>query len=107
MEQSILNYVENSFSENIPHPTLITLLCIKGGVTFSETKEKCPRASHLTLIGVLKTLAQGEEVERERKKRRSAIELPREVTLQLRKSQKLNKEGGGGGGGGLKTTQSN
>ena len=64
LEQSILDYYENSFSRNIPHSTLTTLLCIKGGVTFSETEEKCPRASPLTLTRVLKTLAQGEEVER-------------------------------------------
>ena len=31
IEQSIPNYVENNFSGNISHPTLITLLCIKGG----------------------------------------------------------------------------
>ena len=36
VEQSILDYDEINFSGNIPHPALITLLCIKGGVTFSE-----------------------------------------------------------------------
>ena len=61
-----MDYVENNFSGNIPHLALITLLCIKGGVTFSEIKEKCPRASPLTLTGILETPAQGEEVERER-----------------------------------------
>ena len=30
VEQSILDYAENSFLRNIPHPALITLLCIKG-----------------------------------------------------------------------------
>ena len=30
VEQSILDYIENNFSRNIPHPALITLLCIKG-----------------------------------------------------------------------------
>ena len=50
VEQSILNYVKNNFSGNIPHASLITLLCIKGGVTFSETEERCPRSSPLTLI---------------------------------------------------------
>ena len=40
--QSILDYTENSFSRNIPHLALITLLCINGGVTFSETEDKCP-----------------------------------------------------------------
>ena len=72
MEQSILDYAENNFSGNIPHPTLITFLCMKGGVTFSKTEEKCPSASPLTRIGVLKTPAQGEEVERARKRNRAA-----------------------------------
>ena len=67
MEQSILDYSENNFSGNIPHPSLITLLCIKGVVTLSETEEKFPKSSPLTLIGVLKTLAEDEEVERIKK----------------------------------------
>ena len=37
VEQSILDYAENNFLGNIPHPYLITLLCIKGGATFCET----------------------------------------------------------------------
>ena len=49
MEQSIMDYAENNFSGNIPHPALITLLCIKVGVTFSEIDEKCLKASPLTL----------------------------------------------------------
>ena len=57
VEQSILDYTKNCFSGNIPHLALITLLCIKGGVTFSKTEEKCPRASPLTLTRVLKTPA--------------------------------------------------
>ena len=52
VKQSILDYVENNFSRNIPHPTLITVLCIKRGVTFSETEERCSRYSPLTLTGV-------------------------------------------------------
>ena len=88
--QSILDYNENNFSGNIPHPSLITLLCIKGGggggggggwggVTFNETEEKCPRSSPLTLTGVLKTPAQGEEVERARKRKRADTYFPREA----------------------------
>ena len=61
VEQSILDYPENNFSGNIPYPALITLLCLKECVTFSETKEKCLRSSPLTLIGVLKAPVQGEE----------------------------------------------
>ena len=58
---------------------MITLLCVKGGVTFSETEERCLRASPLTLTGFLKTPAQGEEVERARKGKRASIEMLREV----------------------------
>ena len=69
VDQFILDYIENNFSGNIPYPALITFLCINGGVTFNETEEKCPRSSLITLIGVLKTPAQDEEVERARKKK--------------------------------------
>ena len=31
VERSILDYANNNLLGNIPHPTLITLLCIKGG----------------------------------------------------------------------------
>ena len=67
---SILDYAENNFSGNIPHPALITLLCIKGGIQVVEDEEKSLKASHLTLIGVLKTPTEGEEEERIRKRRR-------------------------------------
>ena len=30
VEQSIMDYPENNFSGNIPHPALIILMCIKG-----------------------------------------------------------------------------
>ena len=88
VERSILDCAENNFSRNIPHLALITLLCIKGegrgggggGVTFSKTEEKYPRDSPLTLTRVLKTATQGEEVERARKRKREATELPMEAT---------------------------
>ena len=99
VEQSILDYAENNFSGNIPHLALITLLCIKEGVTFSETEEKFPRSSHLTLTRVLKTPTQGEEVEKERE-REQVQNCQGRQPLQLRKSQKLKKGWGGGGGGG-------
>ena len=79
MEQSILAYTENNFLRNIPHPALITLLCIKGGVTLIETEEKCPRSSPLTLTMVLKTPAQREEVEITRKRKKAYTDLPREA----------------------------
>ena len=94
MEQSILDYVENRFSRNIPHPALITLLCIKGGVTFSETKKKCLRSSPLTLTGVLKNPTHGEEVERVRKRKRAAIELPKEATSTVEEGPRTKELGG-------------
>ena len=79
MEQSIMDYVKNNFSGNIPHPALITHMCIKGGVTFNEIEEKCSKASPLTPTGVLKTPAEGEEVERIGKRKRVEKESPRET----------------------------
>ena len=53
VEDSILDYAENNFSGNIPYPALITLLCIKGGITVIEEEEKSMKTSPLTLTGVL------------------------------------------------------
>ena len=93
MEQLILDFVENSFSGNIPYPALITFLCIKGGVTFNKTEEKCPRSSLITLIGVLKTPTRDEEVERAKKKKQLQNYKGRQPQ-QLKKSQKQKKLGG-------------
>ena len=71
IKESIWDYAENNFSGNIPHPSLITLLCIKGGVKFKEEEEKSLKASPLTLIGALKASIEGEEVERIRKRKRT------------------------------------
>ena len=103
VEQSILDYLENNFSGNIPHPALITLLCIKGGVTFSETEEKCLRSSPLILIGVLKALVQGEEVERTRKRKRATSELQIEIAPVTEEELEIEEKEGRG----LKITQSN
>ena len=103
VEQSILDYTESNFSGNNPHLALVTLLYIKRGVTFIKIEERCLRASHLTLTRVLKTLAQGEEVERARKRKRAATELPREVTS-IAEEEPGTEEGRGVV---LKTTQRN
>ena len=71
IKKSILDYDENNFSSNIPHPALITLLCIKRGIKVVEEEEKSPKDSSLTLIGVLKTPIKGEEVERIKKRIRT------------------------------------
>ena len=44
----------------------------------AKDEEKSPKASHLTLTGVLKTPTEGEEVERIKKRRRTK-EQPREI----------------------------
>ena len=96
MEQSILDYPENNFSRNIPLPTLITLLCIKEGVTFSETEEKCLRSSPLTITGVLKAQVQGEEVERTRKRKRVTSELQGEAVPTTEERLETEEIEGGG-----------
>ena len=92
--KSIFDYAENSFSRNIPHPALITLLCIKGGVTFSKTEKKCPRFCPLTLTRVLKNPAHGEKVERARKIKRATTELPMEATSTIEEEPRTKEIGG-------------
>ena len=70
IKESVLDYAKNNFSGNIPHPSLITLLCIKKAVKFNEEDENSPKASPLTLSRALKALVEGEEVERGRKRKR-------------------------------------
>ena len=71
IKESILDYAEDKFSRNIPHPSLITFLCIKGGVKLSdEEEEKCPKSFPLTLIGITKTPVEGEEGKRRHNKNR-------------------------------------
>ena len=78
IEQSVMDYVNDKFSINIPHLALITLLCIKGGVTFSEAeKERCPKAPPITLTGITKGLVESEEGEKRRKIKR-IVEVPKE-----------------------------
>ena len=91
IKESILDYAESNFSGNIPHPALITLLCIKGGIKVVEDEEKSPKASHLTVNGVLKTLIEGEEVDRIIKRRRTE-EQPREIVLVVEAEEE--KKGG-------------
>ena len=84
IEESILDYAKSKFSGNIPHPSLITHLCIKGGIKFNEEEERCPKASHLTLTGALKALVESEEGEKRehRKKRGQTQKYPRSQPLQ-------------------------
>ena len=55
IENSILSYCRGGYRGLVPHPALITRLCILGGVEGEwEEKETCPRTSPLTLIGITK-----------------------------------------------------
>ena len=96
MERSIMDYAENNFLGNISYPALITLLCIKGGVTFSETEDKCLKASPITLIGVLKTPAEGEEVERIKKRKTMEKEQSRETVPTVEAEEEFENEERGG-----------
>ena len=87
--------ITSKFSRNIPHPFLITVLCIKGGVTFSEVEEEtCPNASPLSLIGALKALVENEEEERRRKKKRTVEQLRGLVPTVVAEEEMSGKEMG-------------
>ena len=100
MEESILDYAKGKFSGNIPHPSLITLLCIKGGVKFNEVEEeRCPKASPLTLARVFKAPIESEEGERRekptKKKKRAETEEMRDQALVAASGEGNNSERGG------------
>ena len=55
IENSIMKYHEGNKRGLIPHPAIITRLCIRAGVKGSwAEEEECPNASPLTLTGVSK-----------------------------------------------------
>ena len=55
IENLILSYYIGGYKELIPHPRLISRLCILGGVRGEwEEKENCPKTSPLTLTGITK-----------------------------------------------------
>ena len=55
IENSILSYYRGGYKGLIPHPTLISRLCILGGVQGDwEEEENCPKTSPLTLTGITK-----------------------------------------------------
>ena len=52
-----MSYYRGGYKGLVPHPTLITRLCILGGVEGDWEEEKTyPRTSPLTLIGITKGL---------------------------------------------------
>ena len=55
IKNSILSYYRGGYRGLVPHPTLITRLCILGGVEGDwEEEETYPKTSPLTLTGVIK-----------------------------------------------------
>ena len=68
-ENSILSYFRRSCRGLVPHPALVTKLCILGSVEGDwEEEETCPRASPLTLTGITKgPKNRGKEIEVETK----------------------------------------
>ena len=98
IEQSILDYVNDKFSGNIPHPTLITLLCIKGGVTFSEVEEeRCPKSSPLTLTEITTSPVEGERREKGKKRKiAEVVEVPRELVPTTEHEEEIHSEERGG-----------
>ena len=55
IEKSILGYQSSNFWGHMPHPSIISHLFLKGGVTFDKNeKEKCLAISPLTLTAITK-----------------------------------------------------
>ena len=55
IKNSILSYYRGNYRGLVPHPSLITRLCILGGVEGDwEEEETCPKVSPLTLTGITK-----------------------------------------------------
>ena len=55
IENSILSFYRGAYRGLVPHPALITRLCILGGVKGDwKEEETCPRTSPLTLTGITK-----------------------------------------------------
>ena len=67
IDNSIMSYYKSKYRDLIPHPAIITKLCLLGGVDGDwENEETCPKASPLTLIRVTKGLKnRGKEKEME------------------------------------------
>ena len=71
IENSIMSYYRGGYKGLIPHPALITRLCILGSVEGDwEEEENCPRTSPLTLAGITKGP--------KNKGREREVEVPRE-----------------------------
>ena len=71
----------------MPHPSIITHLCIKGGVTFDkDEQEKCPAVSPLTLTAITKNPAS------KRQKKLNGVEKEREdIEVEMNVSEPINQ----------------
>ena len=74
-------------------------MCIKGGVKFiEEEEERCPKALHLTLDGVIKTLVESEGGERRKKTKkikRVKPEMPKDQAPTAAPGEDDNNKRGG------------
>ena len=101
VQESILDYERRKFSRNIPHPSLITLLCIKRGVKFNEAKEnRSLKASLLTIVVVLKAPIESEEGSRREKpsRKRKMVETTEEPKNQVPTIAPVESNSSEGGG---------
>ena len=97
IEKSILRYSEGNCRGMIPHPGMITRLCIQGGVDEEwGIEETYPRASPLTLTGVTKgpkNRGKGEKKETEEQKGNEGYteleqwESPSQIQQEVQSSQ--------------------
>ena len=94
-----MEYQSNNLFGHMPHPSIITHLCIKGGVAFNKAEEeKCPKIFPLTLTAITKTPAsKGKEnlkgVEEERGDNEVEMNISElsNQTLVIRKEQTRNE----------------
>ena len=92
IEESIRGYHHSNKRRLIPHPTIITRLCLWAGVKgMWEEEDKCPRVSPLTLTGVtrgpkekrqkeiMEVNAEAETVPAEENEAREMEEVPEDI----------------------------
>ena len=99
IERSILEYQSNNFFGHMPHPSIITHLCIKGGVTFNkDEEEKCSAVCPLTLTTITKNPTskgkenlKGVEEDKGEKEVKMNISEPRNQAPVIRKEQTRNE----------------
>ena len=94
IEESILDYAESKLLGNIPHPSLINHLCIKG-VQNSMKRRKVAARPFFSLVGALKALVESKEGERKentRNRKRADTEVPKEPAPIVVAKEEANSE---------------